>query len=50
MEPQMIDFGISIPIAQLTPQNRKNYFYVFAPEYYLWPLEVHIINFFTTLY
>ena len=45
MEPQIIDFGISIPISQLTPENRKDYFYVFAPEYYLWPLEVHIINF-----
>ena len=25
--------------------NLYDYFYVYAPEYYVWPLEVHYINF-----
>ena len=45
MEPQIIDFGISIPMNNVNDENLKNYFYVFAPEYYLWPLEIHIINY-----
>lgn len=42
---QIIDFGISIPIATLTNENLKHYFYVYGPEYYVWPVEVHVINF-----
>ena len=42
---QMIDFGISIPIATLTSENIKAYFYVYGPDYYLWAFEVHVINF-----
>ena len=41
----IIDFGLSIPIDKITPENMKEYFYLYAPEYYLWPLEVHIINY-----
>ena len=26
--------------------NSDKYFYVFAPEYYIWCLEIHFINFF----
>tara|TARA_Y100000768_G_C23989817_1_gene691568 strand:- start:2903 stop:4021 length:1119 start_codon:yes stop_codon:yes gene_type:complete len=44
-EPQIIDFGISIPMDNVTDENLKTYFYVFAPEYYLWPIEIHIINY-----
>ena len=44
-EPQLIDFGISIPINEINNKNLKEYFYVYAPEYYVWPLEVHVINF-----
>ena len=43
--PLLIDFGISIPISSLTKKNYKSYFYIYAPEYYIWPLEVHLINF-----
>ena len=43
--PILIDFGISIPIKKVNNSNIKDYFYVYAPEYYLWPLEVHIINY-----
>ena len=44
-DPQIIDFGISIPIRLLTPKTWKQYFYIYAPEYYIWPLEVHVICF-----
>ena len=44
-EPQLIDFGISIPINEIGAKNLKDYFYTYAPEYYVWPMEVHIINF-----
>lgn len=43
--PLIIDFGISIPKDRLTPENIKKYFYAFVPEYYVWPLEVHVINY-----
>jgi serine/threonine protein kinase len=43
--PILIDFGLSIPINKISNSNLKDYFYVYAPEYYLWPLEVHIINY-----
>lgn len=44
-DPQIIDFGISIPIKTLNDQNIRDYFYAYAPEYYVWPLEVHVINY-----
>jgi serine/threonine protein kinase len=43
--PILIDFGLSIPIDKLSNTNFKDYFYVYAPDYSLWPLEVHIINY-----
>ena len=43
--PLIIDFGISIPKDRLNSDNMKDYFYAFVPEYYLWPLEVHVINY-----
>lgn len=45
--PYLLDFGISIPIAKINHDNIKNYFYIYAPEYYIWPLEVHVINYLT---
>lgn len=44
-DPQIIDFGISLPISKVTPGTWRQYFYAYAPEYYVWPLEVHLINF-----
>ena len=50
----IIDFGLSIPIDKLPNKNDndkkyygllKEYFYLYAPEYYVWPLEVHVINY-----
>ena len=48
--PLLIDFGISIDMSKiLNPATRQQflseYFYVYAPQYYIWPLEVHFINF-----
>lgn len=42
--PLIIDFGISIPI-QSIKNKIKDYFYIYAPDYYVWPIEVHIINY-----
>jgi serine/threonine protein kinase len=43
--PLIIDFGLSIPMTTLTAENYSKYFYIYIPEYYYWPLEVHYINF-----
>ena len=43
--PIIIDFGLSFNVNDLNSQNLFNYFYVYAPQYYIWPLEVHYLNF-----
>ena len=43
--PIIIDFGISININNITQENIKDNFYIFAPEYYPWGYDVHIINY-----
>ena len=43
--PILIDFGLSIPIQKIKKSNLADYFYVYAPTYYLWPIEVHAINY-----
>ena len=43
--PILIDFGISIPIEKVNNKNIKKYFYVFAPKYSIWALEIHFINY-----
>ena len=43
--PLIIDFGISFHAPSLKSSNWDDYFYVYAPDYYIWPLEVHCINF-----
>lgn len=47
---KIIDFGLSININNLNENNYKEYFYIYAPEYFLWPLEVHVINYFINMY
>ena len=42
--PLIVDFGLSISIGDFKEQW-KEFFYVYAPEYYFWPLEVHYINY-----
>lgn len=41
--PIIIDFGISIKIDEINMENLSEYFYVFSPDYYLWPFEVHAL-------
>ena len=41
-KPIIIDFGLSIPMYKKI--NYTNYFYIYAPEYYIWPPEAHYIN------
>ena len=43
--PIIIDFGLSIDTTTISLNNLTKFFYVFAPEYYFWPLEVHYLNF-----
>ena len=42
--PIIIDFGLSLPLSKITGENLYNYFYIYAPEYYIWPLEMHLLN------
>jgi len=46
--PIMIDFGLSINMNELINQSisvekLKRFFYVFGPDYYVWPIEVHYL-------
>ena len=44
--PVIIDFGLSIPMEQDNADAFwTTYFYKYSPEYYVWPLEAHVINF-----
>ena len=40
--PFIIDFGISLNMNNYSYEDATDYFYIYAPEYYIWPLEVHI--------
>lgn len=42
--PIIIDFNLSFTFQRLT-NNLQDYFYIFAPEYSTWALEIHYINF-----
>jgi len=41
--PLLIDFGLSVNILTITNEKLKRIFYVYAPEYYIWPLETHYL-------
>ena len=43
--PRIIDFGISIPFDKLNKTNMKKYFYIFAPDYYVWCPQICVIGF-----
>lgn len=43
--PIIIDFGISLYIPDITFENASNYLYVYSPDYYIWPIEVHVLSF-----
>ena len=42
-DPRIIDFGISIPMEKMNDDNMHKYFYVYAPDYYVWCLDINII-------
>lgn len=37
------DFGISIDMKNLSHENMYTCFYVYAPEYYIWSFDVHLL-------
>ena len=43
--PILIDFGISIDMTNVNSSTWNKHFYVYAPEYYIWCLEIHFICF-----
>lgn len=43
--PLLLDFGISIDMNTLDIDNIGKHFYIYSPDYYLWALEIHVINF-----
>ncbi len=43
--PIIIDYGISIQIDDIRLNTLRDYFYVYGPEYYIWPLDVHYLCF-----
>jgi len=44
-KPLIIDFGISIYYNNINESNYKDYFYVYAPEYYPWCFEIQLISY-----
>lgn len=43
--PLIIDFGMSIDLEKLNFDNINFYFFTYAPSYYIWCPEIHIINY-----
>lgn len=43
--PIILDFGISIDVNSFNYKSLKDFFYIYAPEYYIWPLEVHYLSY-----
>jgi len=43
--PIIIDFGLSIPIKNLVPETYIKYFYGYSISYYIWCIDIHIINY-----
>ena len=43
--PIVIDFGLSIPFSNVSAKTYSKYFYTHNAGYYIWPIDVHIINY-----
>lgn len=43
--PLILDFGVSINMNTFNYKNIDTYFYTYSPDYYIWCLEIHVINF-----
>jgi serine/threonine protein kinase len=50
--PYIIDFGLSILVKDLMSSKTKlrNIFYVYAPDYYIWCPEIHILNYIINIF
>ena len=42
--PIIIDFGLSINMNNIDNLNLNEVFYTYAPQYYVWPLEIHYLG------
>lgn len=43
--PIIIDFGISLDMNEYKHDYVEDFFYVYAPEYYIWSFDIHLISF-----
>lgn len=43
--PVIIDFGISLDMNDFEYNYVEDFFYVYAPEYYIWSFDIHLISF-----
>lgn len=43
--PIIIDFGISLDMNEYNQDYVEDFFYVYAPEYYIWSFDIHLISF-----
>jgi len=43
--PLIIDFGMSIDVTKLREDTYDFYFFKYAPDYYVWCPEIHLINY-----
>jgi len=43
--PIIIDYGISIDMTKVNKQSYNDIFYIYAPDYYPWCVELHIISY-----
>jgi len=43
--PIIIDFGLSLMVKNLGPDTYSKYFYIYNAGYFIWPIDVHIINY-----
>jgi serine/threonine protein kinase len=43
--PIIIDFGLSLMVKNLGPDTYSKYFYTYNAGYFIWPVDVHIINY-----
>ncbi len=43
--PKIIDFGLSINMDNVTVKNMKEYFYIYASDYYIWAPEIQYLSY-----
>ncbi len=41
--PIIIDFGLSLLISDIRPENYETYFYAYNPTYWVWSIDIHVI-------